>query len=136
MIFLYQTVLKNTEEDFKTSRIWTSLGNPIYILTIKPLSIEKWSRILPSIIYLCKSPCFLAIPGNLILEFYPNQSLVVSFEPLSTIWIGKRFEIILPFCLAMDNFGRLETRLCSVYSNHHNWSRFKWDNTQLIWIKF
>jgi len=81
------------------------LGNPIYILTIKPLSIEKWSQILPSIIYLCKSPCFLAIPGNLILEFYPNQSLVVSFEPLSTIWTGKRIEIILPFCLAMDNFG-------------------------------
>ena len=31
-----------------------SLANPIHILTIQPLSIEKWLLILPSIIYLYK----------------------------------------------------------------------------------
>jgi hypothetical protein len=36
-----------------------SLGNPFYILTIKPSSVEKWSWILPLIIYLYKATCVL-----------------------------------------------------------------------------
>jgi hypothetical protein len=56
----------------------------IYILKIKPYSNEKWSHIHPSIIYLFKSTWNLVFQCGLLLEFYPNQSRIVSFEPRST----------------------------------------------------
>jgi len=48
------------------------LGNYIYILAINPISFEKGSWILPSIIY--KFIFFLAIQSNLVLEFYKARS--------------------------------------------------------------
>jgi hypothetical protein len=87
-----------------------SLGNPIYILNIKPFSKEKLSWILLSIIYLYKSNCFLAIQnqGDLVQEFYPNQHWVVSFESLSTeilyLRIFRSLDIGLIFELHMDHW--------------------------------
>jgi hypothetical protein len=51
-------------------------GNPIYIITIKHLPIEKRTFILPSIIYLLESTCFSVMKGDLVLEF--NRNLLVS----------------------------------------------------------
>jgi hypothetical protein len=48
-------------------------GNPIYIITIKHLPIEKRASILTSIIYLLESTCFSVMKGDLVLEFNRNS---------------------------------------------------------------
>jgi hypothetical protein len=48
-------------------------GNPIYIITIKHLPIEKRASILTSIIYLLESTCFSVMKGDLVLKFNRNS---------------------------------------------------------------
>jgi hypothetical protein len=45
---------------------------------------NKHIQLLVIVDVFCQTPCFLAIQGNLVLEFYPNQLRIVFFERQST----------------------------------------------------
>ena len=54
---------------------------------------NKHIQLLVIVDVFCQTPCFLAIQGNLVLEFYPNQLRIVFFERQSTevmIWTSEQ----------------------------------------------